>query len=177
MDQAANTMLNAFTTAIGIINNRGPDVCLSWPEKIALNLADLRVQGDNEWDALEGALVDDADMRALDDSYYAALGISADDPFASEEQHDVVPVLGANKIFKHEFSDETTRLLYRVRGSTSRQSDRDLELNFIGLREALYRYWTQDTMHDKKRLEHYLCLQDDRIATRFNALLWPQLGR
>ncbi|MBC9706350.1 MAG: hypothetical protein H9W81_15535 [Enterococcus sp.] len=234
---AGDTMLNALAHAIDIVVNRGPDVYLSWPEKVSLHFAEMLVRGDDRWIesvyqyalntekdygcpvisrvdapapledddlgmpqinwdvpdvalpfyapdvALDDAPVPDADDRALDASDSEGIDSSAafledSDQESSEEEDEAIRPLDDNDIYKHEFSDDTRRFLYRVRGCPGRKSAKDLVLKYVGVKEALYRYWTigRHEITNKARLEKYLALQGPSINNKFNSMLWPQLG-
>jgi hypothetical protein len=69
-----------------------------------------------------------------------ALVVSDDDDAASSNDDDTMPELSVDGIWKHEFNDIHTRMLYRVRGFPGRHSAHDLEQNFVGVHEAVYRY-------------------------------------
>lgn len=49
MDQALELIHKALQISIGIVNDRAPDVYLTSPEKIALNLAKMLVRDDDRW--------------------------------------------------------------------------------------------------------------------------------
>lgn len=86
-----------------------------------------------------------------------------------------MPELGVDNVWTHEFIDTNTRMLYRVGGFPGRFSGHDLERNLVGVYEAIYLYWTRNSITNVSRLEEYLIAAG--VSGRYNRLLWPQIGR
>ncbi|KAJ9092255.1 hypothetical protein QFC20_007429 [Naganishia adeliensis] len=127
----------------------------------------------------------DVDDQALDTEDPAPLGEpspfddvlpSDDDDAVSIEDDGMIPELCDDMVRKHEFNEDNTWMLYRVRGFPGRHSGRDLEEDSVGVSEALFRHWKSHRITNKHRLAEYL-INTNNIAGHFNRLLWPQFEK
>ncbi|KAJ9109826.1 hypothetical protein QFC20_003242 [Naganishia adeliensis] len=97
--------------------------------------------------------------------------LSGDDDAVSIEDDNMVPELSVDMV-----SIARVQRGQHQDVSLARHFGRDLEVGFVGVSEALFRYWKSHRITNKNRLVGYL-INTNNAAGHFNRLLWPQSGK